>query len=336
MISKTKEKILRRLDMFSTLLKQHTLNKVLFAKVTKWTWIIVRSVFIIGFCFTILYPVFLNIFKSFMPLNDAYDNSILFIPRSFTFYNYAAVTRVINYFPALRNSMIISTTVTVLQTMSCLVVGYGFARFDFKFKNFLFTMVIFTIIVPPQLLILPMFLHFRAFDFLGIFSLIFGNPLNLLDSFTPYYLLGIFAQGIRNGLFIFIFRQFFRGMPSEIEEAALVDGAGYFKTFYSIMLPNAVTSVITVSLFSFVWQFNDLSYATTFLRNIRVLPMAYDGIDLSRGALTEFFEGRIWDPILVGLLRSTAAIMILIPVILVYIIAQRFFVQSVERAGIVG
>ncbi len=336
MVHTLRERVLNKIEIFTTLSKQKTLSRFLLAKIAKWSWIIVRGVFIIGFCFTILYPVFLNIFKAFMPLSDAYDNSILFIPRSFTIDNFIAVSSVINYPEALKNTLTLSTIVTIFQTLSCLVVGYGFARFNFPLKKILFTMVIFTIIVPPQLLILPMFLHFKAFDIFGIIGLLGGKPLNLLDSYAPYFMLGLFAQGIRNGLFIFIFRQFFRGMPNEIEEAALVDGAGYFKTFYKIMLPNATTSIITVGLFSFVWQYNDLSYATTFLKNMKVLSTAYDGLDTSRGALNEFFLGRIWDPVLIGLLRSTAALLILIPVILIYVFAQKFFVQSVERAGIVG
>jgi multiple sugar transport system permease protein len=242
-----------------------------------------------------------------------------------------------DYFKSLGNSMILSVGVTILQTFTCLLVGYGFARFNFKFKNLLFGLVIFTIIVPPQILTIPMFLHFRFFDLFGIFKLITGKPgVNLLDTYFPYFLLGFFGQGIRNGLFIFIFRQFFKGMPKETEEAALVDGAGYFKIFYRIMLPNAITSAITVALFSFVWQYNDISYATTFLPNTKIISMAYDSLEQARAMLLNVGFSELYNPQQLGLLKSAAVILILIPVVLIYTVTQRFFVNSVERAGIVG
>ena len=302
-----------------------------------WSWKFVRSVFLIGFCFTILYPILLTISKAFMPLQDTYDNTVLLIPKHFTLQNINVVASVIDYFGSLKNSLIISIVVTILQTFSCLVVGYGFARFNFKFKSLLFGLVIFTIIIPPQLITIPMFLHFRFFDILGIYAAITGKPgINLLDTFFPYFLLGTFCQGIRNGLFIFIFRQFFKGMPKETEEAALVDGAGYLKIFYKIMLPNATTPALTVALFSFVWQFNDISFATTFLPNTKVLSTAYDLLDQSKALLESSGISQVYNPQTVGLLKSAAVLLILLPVVIVYLITQRFFVQSVERSGIVG
>lgn len=303
----------------------------------KWGWIIVRSIFLAGFCFTILYPVLLAISKSFMPLADSYDNTVLLIPRNFTLDNYIGVSYVIDYWNTLKNSLILSIAVTVLQTFSCLLVGYGFARFEFKLKGLLFSMVIFTIIVPPQVLTIPMFLHFRFFDIFGIINAVTGKGgVNLLDTYLPYFMLGLLGQGIRNGLFIFIFRQFFKGMPKETEESALVDGAGYFRIFYRIMLPNAITSAITVALFSFVWQYNDLSYAATFLPNTKVISMAYENLEQARGLLYNVGFTELFNPQQFGLLRSAAVILILLPVILIYAVAQKFFVNSVERSGIVG
>jgi multiple sugar transport system permease protein len=305
--------------------------------VKKIGWKITRTVFILGFCYAILYPLLISVSKSFMPLSDTYDNTVLLIPKNFTLSNYIGVAYVMDYFKSLGNSMILSVGVTILQTFTCLLVGYGFARFNFKFKNLLFGLVIFTIIVPPQILTIPMFLHFRFFDLFGIFKLITGKPgVNLLDTYFPYFLLGFFGQGIRNGLFIFIFRQFFKGMPKETEEAALVDGAGYFKIFYRIMLPNAITSAITVALFSFVWQYNDISYATTFLPNTKIISMAYDSLEQARAMLLNVGFSELYNPQQLGLLKSAAVILILIPVVLIYTVTQRFFVNSVERAGIVG
>lgn len=118
---------------------------------------------------------------------------------------------------------------TGLQTFVCLMVGYGFGRYEIPCRNLLFALVIFTIVVPPQLYMSSMYLHFKDFDILGLIRLIRGEPLHLVNTYAPLYLLSLTASGIKNGLFIYIFRQNFRNMPGEIEEAAFVDGAGHFR-----------------------------------------------------------------------------------------------------------
>ena len=157
-----------------------------------------------------------------------------------------------------------------------------------------------------------------------------------LDSFTPFYLLSMGCMGIKNGIFIYMFRQFFKNVPKETEEAALVDGAGAFRIFFSIMIPSAVTMIITVALFSFVWQYNDTTYTNLFLKNTRVLSMTYS-------SLSNF----IWDNLsdtaaylktdeYIAVLKSTGVLMLLLPLLLIYLVLQRFFVDGIERSGIVG
>src|SRR5690606_31835267 len=137
---------------------------------------------------------------------------------------------------------------------------------------------IFTILVPPQTIMLPTYLQFRNFDFFGIASLFGGQPLNLIDTYAPFYISALFGMGLKTGLYVYIFRQFFRGIPKDIEEAALVDGAGVFTTFVRIILPSAVPALITVMLFSFVWQWNDSFYTTMFLNNPKVLSVMMSSV----------------------------------------------------------
>ena len=119
-----------------------------------------------------------------------------------------------------------------------------------------------TLIVPPQMIMIPLYLSFRYFDPLGLLP---GNGINLLNSYWPFALTSATAMGMRNGLFIYIMRQYFRGMPAELEEAAYVDGAGALRTFFQVMLPSAVPVMVIVFLFSFVWQWNDDFYSTLFM-----------------------------------------------------------------------
>lgn len=302
-------------------------------------WKTLRGLLLIGFCFAILYPLIIMLSKTFMSLDDIMDNSVLFFPKKISFVFLESAIKQLNYWTSLKNSMLLSFFAMIVQTFISCFVGYGFARFAFPLKNFLFLIVIITIVIPPQLIMVPLYLLFQYFDPLGIITLINGDSINLLNSFTPFVLLSLTGQGLRNGLFIFLFRQFFTSMPKEIEEAAIVDGAGVFQTFFKVFIPNVITPIVTVALFSFVWQYNDTIYSGLFLKTLKVLPMMYRNL---YGVVEMRFEGMIITNIDVRLafivsgLKATGVLLILAPVIFIYAAGNRFFVQSIERTGIVG
>lgn len=188
------------------------------------------------------------------------------------------------------------------------------------------------------------FLHLSQFDFLGIVkALNQGKTLNLTATHIPYYLMSLTGFGLRNGLFIFLFRQSFRGIPRETEEAAMIDGAGQFRIFWQIMLPSSVTILVTVMLFSFVWQYNDTYYSNMLLSDVRTLPQAYglfdsaitgwNGDSTVNDLLSQYV---LDDPKVLSLLRNSAMLLILAPLLLVYSFAQKYFIQSIERSGLVG
>ena len=240
----------------------------LYYSMARRSWSIVRGVIIAGICFLILYPTLVKLSVSFMPEQDIYDVTVRYVPKSPTLENYKTVLSAMRYNKAFWNTFKLSTLTSVMQLISCTVIGYGFARFRFKGRGVLFALVILTMIVPPQTLMIPLFLHFRYFDVLGIISAITGQKgINLLESYWPFVLMSLTGMGLKNGLYIYIMRQFFRGMPKELEEAAYVDGAGMLRTFGQIMLPSAVPAMVTVFMFSFVWQWTDTFFSTLFLRN---------------------------------------------------------------------
>ncbi|MCQ6560713.1 carbohydrate ABC transporter permease [Paenibacillus mendelii] len=298
-------------------------------KTKKWGWIILRTLLVTGFCFIILFPLFLRLSVAFRSKVDIYDPTVLWIPKHFTLDNLKIAIETTHYFSTLLNTLLISSGTTLIQLAACALAAYAFARLKFRGSGLLFGMVIFTIVVPPQTIMIPLYLTYRYFDFFGLVGLFSGKEsVNLIDTFWPFLISSATAMGLKNGLYIYIFRQFFRGIPKEIEEAALVDGAGVFKTFYRIMVPNAIPAVVTVLLFSFVWQWNDSYYVSLFLSKVKVLSTGLMDMGVAIGAEP--------DPVYQSMLMNTGVLLTMAPLIIMYLFVQRYFVESVERTGLVG
>ncbi|WP_308634601.1 carbohydrate ABC transporter permease [Paenibacillus silvisoli] len=291
-------------------------------------WTVIRAVLILGFCFVILFPLFLRISIAFRSKVDIYDPTVLWIPRHFTLDNFKIAMEASNYLTAFLHTVYISSSTTIIQMASCTLAAYAFARLRFKGSGLLFLLVIFTIVVPPQTIMIPLYLTYRYFDLFGLVQLFTGGEgFNLIDTFWPFIISAGTAMGLKNGLYIYIFRQFFRGIPKEVEEAALVDGAGVMRTFFRIMLPNAVPAIVTVLLFSFVWQWNDSYYVSLFLKQVKVLSTSL--MDMGIGLKEP-------DPVYTSMLLNTGVLLTIAPLVIMYLFVQRYFVESVERTGITG
>lgn len=307
-------------------------------------WILIRSVFLVGFSFIILYPVINMVSKAFMDQQDVFDNSVLWVPKHFTLNNIRFAYEYMDFLPAFGRSVGFTLAGVLMQTLACLLAGYAFARFSFKGKKVLFMFVILTILVPPQQFMTPLYLHLADFDIFGLVGLFNGGKgLNLTTTYIPYVVVSLTGFGLRNGLFIFLFRQTFRGMPKETEEAALVDGAGQIRIFWNIMLPGAVTMIVTVMLFSFVWQWNDTYYSGLLLPNTRMLPQAFSIFNsyLEGGVPGESMQAAMQqfnfqDFKVVALVRNAGVLLVMAPLMAVYACTQRFFVESIDRSGLVG
>ncbi|WP_454190704.1 carbohydrate ABC transporter permease [Paenibacillus sp. Marseille-Q7038] len=316
---------------------QRTKNKLLDA-----LWSIFRYVLIIGISFVILYPILMKISTAFKDKADIYNPTIYMIPVHFTLDNIKLASEVLNYFPLLGNTLLYVFVMMILTTASTALAGYGFARFEFPGSKILFGMVILTILVPSSTLMVPMYLHFRSFDILGMISLFTGKEgVNLLNTYWPSMITAGTATGLKAGLFIYIFRQFFKGMPKEIEEAALIDGAGGIKTFIRIMLPNAVPPMITVMLFSFVWTYNDTFYPSLFMSETNLMSLKVSSLPSQINLIIPQLLGLSGtdikaDPNHVAMLVDTGILLAIAPLILLYLFVQRYFVESVERTGVVG
>ena len=190
--------------------------------------------------------------------------------------------------------------------------------------------MIVTIVLPAHVYKLPIYQHFRMWDIFGIIQAVTGKTVNLLSQQTPMYLMTLFGTGLRSGLYIYIFRQFFRGLPKEIEEAALIDGAGIWHTYFRIMLRNAMPAAISVAVFSMVWQYNDMFYARLFPQ-----PAKFNFPPSTIQATIEFVD-QIKDPMISQLAVYAGITLVLLPILIIYFVLQKYFVEGIERSGIVG
>ena len=295
-----------------------------------------RFILLFGMCFMILQPILNKISVSFMTEADLYNPIVISIPEHFTTDNYKLAAELMNYKKAIINSFVISLTIAILQIAVCTLVGYGFARFDFPLKKFWFLCVILVILIPPQTISSSLHLHFRFFDVLGLIKLITGDTINLRGSVIPYYLLSAGCMGLKNGLYIYMIRQFFRNIPSDMEEAAYVDGCGTLKTFFTIMLPEAKPIITSCFLFAFVWQWTDGFYSRMFLSGTTLVSTSLSRIVDSLGAYIQRITG-VKTTISIAYsncILATGTLMIILPLIILYLFAQRQFVESISSTGI--
>lgn len=306
-----------------------------------------KYVMLIGISYIVIFPFISKISTSFMSVEDFVDVSVNLVPKHWTLLTYKAIIAENNYWLAMRNTAMMSLMCGILQTISCALVGYGFAKFKFRGKSILFAAVILTMIVPHQTIRLSMFTTFRYFDIWGIYgsimelsSKISGIPLSeatphivsMMDKPWPLVIMSSTCIAFKNGLYIFYFRQFFRGVPDELEEAAYIDGAGVLKTFVRIILPMSIPMLVTVFMFSFSWQWTDQFYVDLFYPSTKSIMMPDiikipSMLDTDATTVKEVYETAI---------RNTCGLMILAPLLLIYLFAQRTLIQGIERSGITG
>lgn len=299
--------------------------------IKKFALVVLRAAILIGVSYVILSPVIGMVVNSISSNRDAYNPMVFVLPEHPTLERYALAIERLEYFPSMARDLLYTLSLTLIQLLVCSMVGYGFARFEFPFKKLLFGCVVVMIVIPSHTIMLPLYMSFKDFDPFGLVTMIKGTP-GLMGTTVPMYIMTFLGCGLRSGLFIYIFNQFFRGLPKEIEEAAFVDGAGVWYTYFKIMLKNAMPAVITVAVFSIVWQFNDTFYAKLFLISEDVvISKRISGLQ----ALIANMD-KIMDVTIQELYLHAGIILIILPIIIIYLLLQKNFIEGVERSGIVG
>lgn len=281
--------------------------------------------------FIILFPFISKISASFMSVEDMYDRTVNFIPRKPTLDNYKFVMQAIKFGSTGLRTLGLSLLCAIPQTFVAAMTGYALAKMKKKMGKIGMGMVLATVLVPPQVIMLPMYLKFRFYDVFGIVNLITGKQINLLDTaggVLPFIILSCTGMAFKNGIYIFLLRQFYKGIPEELEEAAFIDGCSTFKTFFKIVLPVSVPMMVTVFLLSFCWQWTDTFYTNLFLKSDAVLSTAIFSIS----GIQQQGSGNFYETVII----NTAVILAILPLVILYLFGQKKLIAGIERSGVTG
>jgi len=290
-----------------------------------------RLFFLISVGYIIIFQLIYIVTYAFRPSEQINDPSVVWLSDSLTLQHLKDAFGIMEYQKSFLFTCAIQVASGLLEVFTCAIAAYGFSRFDFFGKNIFFVMVMLTIIIPTQMLGVPMYLNYARFDVYGIFELfekltgIYVKP-NLLDTGWVFYLPAIFGAGYRSGLFIFIYRQFFKGLPKELEEAAAIDGAGPFSTFLRIVIPSSSVVILTVSIFSVVWHWNEYYNSVLFFDEKFPLSVRLSMLTVGIGGKVVNDRG----------FTMAGCLIFMLPVLIMYAFLQNKFVKSIDRVGIVG
>ena len=326
---------------------------------------VIRALLLFGLCFMIIQPLLIRFSMSLMEERDLYDSTIILLPRHVTLQNYVHVANLNDLPRSMLNTLWVSLLISVCQIISTTLVAYGFARYEFPLKKFWFACVIAVIIIPPQTIQTALYMNFANFDILRIFTLfgvnaeglsigeriqsvfdgsgtglialLTGQTINLRASVLAYVLMGLTCMGLKNGLYIYMMRQYFQGIPTSLEEAAYVDGCGTMHTFVKIMLPDALPTIASCFLFSFVWQWTDIFYTRLFLPSSSI-SIYSNQMSSMVSRMGRYFSADASKPIIVPNARQQQLIFIAVlicavPLIILYCFTQRTFVESLAMSG---
>lgn len=281
---------------------------------------------VIGFIY--LYPLFYMISTSLMSLDDLLDVSINWIPSQFYIDNYINAAKAMDLWKTFIQSIIVAAVPTIIQVCSCAVIGYGFARFEFKGKRIMMGILLFSFILPKQVIMMPTYELY--------------TKLGLIGSLNSFNLPALLGQGLNAQIFILIFYQFFRQLPQSLIEAAQIDGAGNIRTFLRIAVPSAAPAILVVFLFSFVWYWNESYLTSMFVAGL--------GSRTANDWSTLVVELKHFEDIYAQYnqnnqeqlrsinesIKMAGTFMTILPLLLMYAFLQKYFVESVDRTGITG
>ena len=274
-------------------------------------------VLLISIGFIYIYPMLYMLSISLQSYTDIINPTISWVPSAFYTENFTKAFSVLKFWKTLGTSLIITLLPAVIQTAVCAVIGYGFAKFEFPLKKLFFVLVLLTFIIPQQVYTIPRYVIF--------------NDMNLLGSPLAIILPALFGQGVNSAIFILIYYQFFKQSPKAFDEAAEIDGAGDLKIFFKINVPLAAPAFLTTFLFSLVWYWNETYISGLFLEG------EFKSLQIRLFNFTNEFSSMEGDAAKINEgVRLAATLLIILPMLIVYLCLQRYFIEGVEKSGIAG
>ena len=254
---------------------------------------------------SMLYPFLAMVNLSFVNNSEIFSNAGKIFHSNLTIENYKNVFKDIPLSIYFFNSLLVATITTIGQVLFASLAGYAFARMNFKYRDGLFLLILITMLIPPQVNIIPLFFLMRE--------------MHLIDTYQALILPALFG-----GFGIFLMRQYVLGLPKDLEESAKIDGCNLFQTFFKIALPLALPAVATLAIFTFVTSWNSFMWPliVTNSESMRTLPV---GLAVYKGSFREITQ---WGELL------ACSVICTIPVIGVFLLGKKYFISDILQGSV--
>ncbi len=254
---------------------------------------------------SMLLPFIYMFCLSFMTDSQIFGGNVSFLSKPFTTENYKYVINNADIFKYFFNSMFVAIATTIGQVIISALAGYAFARFEFKYKELLFLLVLVSMMIPPQVNIVPLFFIMKQFHW--------------IDTYWALIVPGVFG-----GFGVFMMRQWFKSMPDDMESSAKIDGCNTFEVFYKIALPLAIPALATLAIFTFITTWNSFMWPLIVTNSdaMRTLPL---GLANFKGSFREITD---WGAL------TAYSVICCIPVIGVFLLGRKYFINDILSGGI--
>ena len=265
--------------------------------------------------------------KSFMSVDDLLDTSINWLPSALYTANYTNASKAMNFWNTFKDSIIVSGVPTLINMAVCAVVGYGFARYNFRGKKIMMGILLFSFVIPPQITMMPTYVLY--------------SDIGILNSLKAFVIPALLGQGLKSQLYILVYYQFFKQVPQALIEAAKIDGAGHFKSFFRIALPSAAPAILVVFLFSFVWYWNEAYLTQLYVVGAFADSNAWNTLVVSLKTFEDSYNSAasVANSQMLNInesIKMAATMLSILPLLIMYLVLQRNFVESIDRTGITG
>lgn len=267
--------------------------------------------FIAAVALLMVYPIVWTIVSSIKPEAEIFRKASSLLPSEFIWENYAAGWKGFGntgFDVFFKNSTIITVMVVIGSVISSTIVAFGFARLQFRFKKLLFACLMVTIMLPSQVTLIPQYILFDRLGWVNTF----------LPLIVPAFLGG-------TPFFIFLLIQFIRGIPRELDEAAVIDGCSKFGIFWRIILPLCMPALVTVAIFAFMWTWDDFLTPLIYLNDISLYTLS-----LGLKMFADPSSVSAWGPLFAMSALS------LLPQLLVFLFFQKYLVEGISTTGLKG
>jgi multiple sugar transport system permease protein len=295
-------------------------------------WIYRSAVYVllIAIAYVFLYPLLRMLSMTFMSTADLINPEIDWVPQSWSLMNLRVAWSVMDMPITIFNSLWFSGSLALAQTFVSAMTGFAFARYQFKFKNFWFLMILMSFVIPVPLVLIPRWMMFTTVQNLTGFKII--------GTLYPQLLMTILGQGVYSAILILIFLNFFKMIPISLDEAARIDGATSWQVFFHIILKMSVPTIATVFLFSFVWNYNESYITSTFVRSaMKLMPLQLSLFDSIFERMSASVPGAPGGQFRINeSFKMAATLITMAPMMIMYVFVQKQFVEGIEKTGITG